>query len=104
MAAREDIGGNEMQRRTVAVAVGSVITAVVVAAGPAHATHPHHLDTPGACVDRSGAGFGIGQVHGGNTGDPGDTTFHERIHKGTPGTFAFQQENNPVSVAGGLCP
>ncbi len=77
---------------------------VGLAAGPAGATHSHHIDNPGTCVDRSGRGFGTGQPHSDNTADPGDTTFHERIHKGKPGTFAFEQPGNPVAVSGGPCP
>lgn len=73
-------------------------------AGAASATHPHRIETPGNCVDRNGAGFGTGQVHLDDTGDPGDTTFHERIHKGTPGSFAFERDGNRVAVIGGLCP
>ena len=30
-------------------------------ATPSGATHPHHIDTPGACVDRNGSAFGTGQ-------------------------------------------
>ena len=84
---------------------GAVVAAggVAVVAMPASATHAHHIDTPGACVDRNGQGFGTGQEHHDNSADPGDTTFHERIHKGTPGLFAFEQANNPVAVAGGRC-
>ncbi|MBW3610771.1 MAG: hypothetical protein KY438_04490 [Actinobacteria bacterium] len=80
-----------------------VVGVVGLSATPSGATHPHHIDTPGACVDRNGRGFGTGQSHSDNTADPGDTTFHERIHKGTPGASAFEQENNPVSVSGGRC-
>jgi len=80
-----------------------IVGVVGLSAAPSDATHPHHIDTPGACVDRNGRGFGTGQSHSDNTADPGDTTFHERIHKGTPGAFAFSQENNPVSVSGGRC-
>lgn len=90
--------------------VRKFIVAAVIAAGafgvvaaPASATHSHRIDTPGACVDRNGQGFGTGQVHSDNSADPGDTTFHERIHKGTPGLFAFERDNNPVSVVGLLC-
>lgn len=92
------------QRQMVLGFAASVVSVVGLTAAPAGATHPHHLDTPGACVDRNGAGFGTGQAHSENTADPGDTTFHERVHKGTPGTWAFTQANNPVSVGGGLCP
>ncbi len=85
------------------VAVAITVGAVGLVAGTAAAAHPHHIDTPGACVDRNGQGFGTGQEHSDNSADPGDTTFHERIHKGTPGTFAFERPNNRVSVSGGLC-
>lgn len=85
------------------VAAVIAASAVGAVAGPASATHSHQIDTPGACVDRNGRGFGTGQVHLDNSPDPGDTTFHERIHKGTPGSFAFERTNNPVSVVGQLC-
>ena len=87
------------------LAVGALVVAAGVGAvaAPASATHAHHIETPGACADRNGQGFGTGQRHGDNSADPGDTTFHERIHKGTPGLFAFEQAANPVGVDGGLC-
>lgn len=85
------------------ISAAAVAVAVGLAAAPAAATHPHRLDTPGTCVDRNGAGFGTGQDHDDNTADPGDTTFHERIHKGTPGQFAFERDGNPVGVHGGPC-
>ncbi len=94
--------GLEMRRKICVCA--SVFAGVIgLTAGTAAASHPHHIDTPGSCVDRNGSGFGTGQEHSDNTADPGDTTFHERFHKGTPGTFAFTQGNNPVSVSGGVC-
>lgn len=93
------------QRLRKTAAFASVVVGVIgLTAGPSGATHSHSVVTPGACVDRNGSGFGTGEVHTDNTADPGDTTFHERIHKGTPGTFAFEQHRNPVSVAGSLCP
>lgn len=90
-----------MKRFFVAAAI--TVSAIGAVASPAAATHAHHIDTPGACVDRNGQGFGTGQPHSDNSADPGDTTFHERIHKGTPGTFAFERDNNPVGVSGGYC-
>lgn len=72
---------------------GTTAVMLLAAAAPAMATHPHVLVTPGTCVDRAGAGFGTGQVHD-------HTSFHERMHMGTPNTFAFAQEGNPVSVVG----
>ena len=86
--------------------VAAALTAglVVTAGGVASATHSHHLETPGSCTDRNGEGFGTGQLHFDNSSDPGDTTFHERFHKGTPGTFALELDGNPVAVVAGLCP
>lgn len=82
-------------RRLTTTAVTAVALAAL-AAGPALADHPHHLDLPnGNCADRGGAGYGTGQDHG----EPG--SFHQRVHTGTPGTFAFTREGNPVAVVGG---
>lgn len=83
-----------MKRITRGALAAFAITAL--SAGPAFAEHPHRLELPnGNCADRGGAGFGTGQTHG----DAG--AFHDRVHTGTPGTFAFAQPNNPVSVVGG---
>jgi hypothetical protein len=80
--------------------VGAVIAGVAAIGTPASATHPHVIQTPGTCVDKAGAGFGTGQDH-----PLTDPTFHSQVHKGTPGLFAFEHANNPVSVVGGtLCP
>lgn len=91
-------------RKQSSVFAAIVVGVVGLSAAPSGATHAHHLETPGTCVDRNGSGFGTGEVHADNTADPGDTTFHERFHKGTPGAFAFEQSGNPVLVSGGLCP
>lgn len=77
-----------------------IVTVLVVAGAGAAvpsaalASHPHVLHTPGGCVDRGGQGFGTGEPHD-------HRSFHSRVHKGTPGMFAFEQPGNPVSVAGG---
>lgn len=80
------------------VARGLLVLLVAGAAAavpaPAFAEHPHVLHTPGGCVDRGGQGFGTGDVHD-------RSSFHSRVHTGTPGTFAFKRPRNPVSVAGG---
>jgi hypothetical protein len=78
-------------------AVASIATlAIAGISAPAFATHSHVIRTPGTCVDKAGAGFGTGDQHD-------DTSFHSRVHKGTPGLFAFERENNPVLVEGGQC-
>ena len=98
--------GKMMQRMRgkIYVFASLVVGVIGLSAGTAGATHPHHIDTPGTCVDRNGIGFGTGQEHLDDTADPGDTTFHERFHKGKPGKLAFTRANNPVSVSGGVCP
>lgn len=78
--------------RTLTVLVVAGAAAAVPSA--AYATHPHVLHTPGGCVDRGGQGFGTGETHD-------SSSFHSRVHKGTPGVFAFEQPRNPVSVSGG---
>lgn len=81
----------KLTARVLAVVV--VGTAAAAVPAPALATHPHVLTTPGSCVDKGGAGFGTGETHD-------DQSFHARVHKGTPGTFAFNRPNNPVAVTG----
>jgi hypothetical protein len=82
--------------RTVVMSAAMIGLAAV--ATPATATHPHRIETPGTCVDKAGVGFGTGEDHSA-------PSFHSQVHKGTPGLFAFERENNPVSVSGSrLCP
>jgi hypothetical protein len=88
-----------MKRLATRLAVtGTAVIALGAVAAPAHAEHSHVLRTPGTCVDKAGAGFGTGEPHD-------RPSFHSQVHKGKPGLFAFERENNPVSVAGfTLCP
>lgn len=81
-----------MKLKKLALAAGTA-GMLLSSAAPAMATHPHVLVTPGTCVDRAGAGFGTGDEHD-------HTSFHERVHMGTPNTFAFAQPGNPVSIVG----
>lgn len=74
----------QQKRMKRCVLVSVVVGVLGLSAGTSGATHSHHIDTPGNCVDRNGRGFGTGQEHFDDTADPGDTTFHERFHKGTP--------------------
>lgn len=86
-----------MKRLARRAAVAGVATlAIAGISTPAFATHSHVILTPGACVDRAGAGFGTDEEHD-------STSFHARVHKGTPGLFAFERDNNPVVVEGGAC-
>lgn len=78
--------------------IGGTAAMLLATAVPAMAHHPHIITTPGTCVDRAGAGFGTGEEHD-------HTSFHERLHMGTPGTFAFAHDANPVSITGKtFCP
>ena len=93
-----------MQRLPLRTTVmGIAVAGLTAISTPASATHSHYITTPGACVDKGGAGFGTGEAH--PTGGPPypppsetDPSFHTRVHKGTPGLFAFEQEANPVHV------
>ena len=76
--------------------VGAMVIAVGALPASASATHSHIIQTPGTCVDKAGAGFGTGEDHTA-------PSFHSQVHKGTPGLFAFERENNPVSVVAGSC-
>ena len=62
-------------------------------AGTALADHDHNLITPGKTV----VDIANGQTEKCAT-DPGGHKFHANVHLGTPGTFAFAQPNNPVSI------
>ncbi|MFP5336520.1 MAG: hypothetical protein ACLGIV_14540 [Actinomycetes bacterium] len=79
-----------------AAVAGIAVLAIGGISAPASATHSHVIRTPGTCVDRAGAGFGTGEQHD-------STSFHAQVHKGTPGLFAFERDNNPVVVEGGQC-
>ena len=74
------------------VTVASVMAAMMALAGPAFADHAHNLITPGTTV----VDIGSGQTEKG-CGEPGYHKFHENVHIGTPGTFAFPKSGN-VSV------
>ncbi len=65
----------------------------------AFANHDHYLVTPGTCV----ADVARGQTAKAE-GEGGGHQFHNNVHLGTPGTTAFANENNPVSVGKGACP
>lgn len=64
-----------------------------------YASHEHYIDTPGTCV----ADVAHGQTSKG-PGEGGYHRFHENVHLGRPGTAAFANETNPVSVGKGTCP
>lgn len=63
---------------------------LAVPAGASPVTlHPHSLFTPGTCVEN------FANIK----------KFHENVHAGVPGTEAFTNENNPVSIYRGVtCP
>ncbi len=78
--------------------LGSALALGVI--GPAFAAHEHHLETPGTWVED----IASGQTRK-SENEPGGHKFHENVHTGTPGTKAFENGNNPVSVGKGeSCP
>lgn len=88
-----------MRRIVLLVTVAGVMAAMMALSGPAFASHEHYLKTPGTCVEDVASG----QTEKGE-GEGGYHRFHDNVHKGQPGTEAFEKENNPVSVDKGTCP
>jgi hypothetical protein len=88
-------------RRIISVLTVALVVAMVMAVGavPALADHEHHLLPPGTCVEDVASG----QTAKG-PGEGGYHAFHDNVHKGQPGTAAFENPNNPVSVDKGTCP
>lgn len=82
-----------------ATIIGGVVALSIVAAEPASASHEHYLFTPGTCV----GDMARGQTRKGPD-EGGYHKFHENVHKGQPGTEAFNNADNPVSVDKGSCP
>jgi hypothetical protein len=79
--------------------VAAVTAAMMALAGPALANHPHYLVTPGTCVEDTASGQTSKAAN-----EAGGHKFHEKVHLGQPGSSAFENENNPVSVGKGNCP
>jgi hypothetical protein len=80
----------------------SIVTLVLVAlvlAAPAAADHPHWIATPAGCKED----VAKGQTRK-SEDEPGGHKFHDNVHTGTPGTHAFANERNPVSVGRDSCP
>ena len=80
-------------RISISVLVFASALAMPAFAGTALADHDHILKTPGRDV----VDIANGQTEKCAT-DPGGHKFHANVHKGMPGTFAFGQPNNPVSI------
>ena len=80
----------------------SMLTLVLVAlvlAAPVGANHPHWIMTPAGCKED----VAQGQTRK-DADEPGGHKFHENVHLGTPGTKAFENDRNPVSVRKDSCP
>lgn len=80
------------------VGAAALLIAVAVPAlgsGSALACHEHALNTPGHTVDNIARGQTSKEE-----GQGGYHQFHTNVHKGVPGTTAFENPNNPVSVVG----
>ena len=87
-------------RRIVLVFVVAAMMAVSMAfSASAFADHEHYLSTPGTCVEDVARGQTAKDED-----DPGGHKFHDNVHKGQPGTEAFENENNPVYVDKESCP
>lgn len=69
------------------------VALIGLSGGPTSANHDHNLITPGTTV----IDLGNGQTEKCST-DPGGHMFHENVHLGVPGTKAFANPSNPVSI------
>jgi hypothetical protein len=70
-----------------------------ISATPAFAAHEHYLVTPGHTV----CDIGSGQTSIEDSNHGGYHQFHENVHLGKPGSFAFNK-GGQVSVFKGTCP
>lgn len=75
-----------MRRIVLLLTVAAVMAAMMALAGPALADHQHYLETPGTTVQD----IGRGQTEK-CSDEPGGHKFHENVHTGKPGKFAFAQ-------------
>jgi hypothetical protein len=80
------------------IALAALVLALVFAA-QAVADHQHWIQTPAGCKED----IASGQTRKAER-EPGGHKFHYNVHTGTPGTHAFAQERNPVSVGRDSCP
>jgi hypothetical protein len=92
------LGGLPMRRNVLMLAFASALLVAMAvllfgSSGSALADHDHNLITPGKTV----VDVADGQTEKCAT-DPGGHQFHENVHIGVPGTFAFAEPNNPVSI------
>ncbi len=88
-----------MRRIVLVVVLAAMMAALGVFSAPAFANHQHYLLTPGTCVEDVASG-----QTSKDEGEGGYHKFHDNVHKGQPGTEAFGNSNNPVSVDKGSCP
>lgn len=77
-----------------------LVALLLVGLAPAAlAGHAHWIDTPGTCLEDVGSG----QTSISDPSHGGYHRFHDNVHLGVPGTFAFDQ-GGQVSVGKGTCP
>lgn len=82
------------------LAAKAVVGAAALAlAAPASASHTHWIWTPAGCKEDVASG----QTRK-DESHPGGHKFHDNVHTGTPGTRAFANERNAVSVGRDSCP
>ncbi len=89
-----------MRRIASVLTIAVVMAAMTALAGPALAVtvHQHTINTPGTDAEIS-QGF----CNGNAADDPAFENLHSEVHKGKPGTLAFEQPNNPVSISASGC-
>ena len=88
-----------MRYAALIVVVVAVLLTSISFSGRSFASHEHYLLTPGVCVED----IASGQTSK-DEGEGGYHAYHDHIHRWQPGTVAFDNENNPVSLDKGSCP
>jgi hypothetical protein len=73
--------------------------AALVFSAPAAASHQHWIATPAGCKED----IASGQTRK-DESHPGGHKFHDNVHTGMPGTWAFARARNPVTVGRDECP
>jgi hypothetical protein len=96
-----------MRRLAVAVVAATAVLAMSVGSASAHVgpfvpPHQHVLSNPGTILTESFLTIGPDGCATGGVG--AFQNFHYNIHVGEPGTGAFPNDNNPVSIRPAGCP
>ena len=86
-----------MRKVVMALSLAAIMLGAVALPALAHGQHAHVLLTP------SDSDPEVAPATCTSMSDTAFHNFHSNVHIGTPGTFAFDQPNNPVDIRGAGC-